>query len=209
MEQAGKHGVFPLDDRGSADLFRASRRPDMPTSRRRFVYYPPIDHIPADTCPSAARNWTATVELVQPLAGGDGALVARGTINSGFVLYLLQGKLHFDYNCFHDHSRAVASSALDPGPHVVEVQVQRRDDGGADVQLLVDSQPVAQTSIPKLLFVLSSIGMDLGRSLSPVNDDYQAPFQYGGSIRRVVIALEEKLPRGEVKAQMRAEMARQ
>ena len=135
--------------------------------------------------------------------------MARGTINSGFVLYVLHGKLHFDYNCFHDHSRATAASPLTPGPHVVELQVQRRDDGGADVQLLVDTQPVAQARIPKLLFVLSSIGMDLGRSLSPVNDDYQAPFPYGGSIRRVVIALEEKMPRGEVKAQMRAEMARQ
>ena len=207
--EAEKHGVFPLDDRGSADLFRASRRPDMPTSRRRFVYYPPIDHIPADTCPSAARNWTATVELVQPAVGGDGALMARGTINSGFVLYILQDKLHFDYNCFHDHSRAVAASALTPGGHAITLQVTRQDDGGAEVLLLVDGERVAQTRIPKLLFVLSSIGMDLGRSLSPVNDEYQAPFQYGGSIHRVLIALEEKMPRGEVKAQMRAEMARQ
>ena len=207
--EAEKHGVFPLDDRGSADLFRASRRPDMPTSRRRFVYYPPIDHIPADTCPSAARNWTATVELVQPAVGGDGALIARGTINSGFVLYILQGKLHFDYNCFHDHSRAVAGSALAPGPHAITLQVLRQDDSSAEVVLQVDGEQVAQTRIPKLLFVLSSIGKDLGRSLSPVNDDYQAPFNYCGTIRRVVIALEEKMPRGEVRARMRAEMARQ
>ncbi len=208
-QEAEKFGVFPLDDRGSADLFRSSRRPDLPTSRTRFVYYPPISHIPADTCPSAARSWTTTVELEQPPAGGDGTLVARGTINSGFVLYLLRGRLHFDYNCFHQHTVAVADAALAPGPHVVAVRVQRQDDGGAQVQLDIDAHTVAQAQIPKLLFVLSSTGMDFGHSLSPVNDDYAAPFAYGGTIRQVVFELADKSPRGEIKAQMRTEMARQ
>ena len=48
-----------------------------------------------------------------------------------------------------------------------------------------------------------------GRSLSPVNDDYQAPFNYPGRIHRVVFELEDKASRGEIKAGMRAEMTRQ
>ena len=207
--EAEKHGVLPLDDRGSADLFRASRRPDMPTSRRRFVYYPPISHIAADSCPSAARNWRAIVELTHPAQGGDGALIARGTINSGFVLYIKDGCLHFDYNCFHTHSLARAQARLTTGAHRVEVAVTRGADGSAQVQLLQDGAVVAEAGIPKLLFVLSSIGMDLGRSLSPVNDDYSAPFTYPGAIASVVFELESRIPTGEIKAQMRAEMTRQ
>ena len=207
--EAEHHGVLPLDDRGAADLFRASVRPDMPTSRRRFVYFPPLSHITADTCPSAARSWRTEVHLTHPAGDGDGALVARGTINSGFALYVKGGLLHFDYNCFHAHSRAVASAALAPGEHLVTLDITRLSGGGADVALSVDAVLVARAQIPRLLYVLSSIGMDLGRSLSPVNNDYLAPFNYPGHIGRVVFELEDKTSRGEIKAAMRTEMTRQ
>ncbi len=207
--EAEQHGVLPLDDRGAAEMFRASRRPDMPTSRRRFVYYPPVSHIAADTCPSAARSWRTEIDLTHPAGTADGALVARGTINSGFVLYLHGGKLHFDYNCFHEHTHVVAPQAITPGEHRLTLDILRHADGGADVSLSIDGEAQASARIPKLLFVLSSIGMDLGRSLSPVNDDYQAPFIYPGRIQRVVFELEDKASRGEIKAGMRAEMTRQ
>ena len=207
--EAEKHGVLPLDDRGAADLFKSSIRPGMPTSRKRFVYYPPISHIVSEACPSAARGWTTTVQLEHPESGGDGALVARGTLNSGFVLYIQQGHLHFDYNFFHQHTLASSALSLQPGVHQIELQVTRRPDGGADVELRVDSAPVAVAQIPKLLFMVSSIGMDLGRSLSPVNTHYQAPFAYPGRISQVVFEVGDKTPVGEIKAQMRAEMTRQ
>ena len=207
--EAEKYGVLPLDDRGAADLFRSSIRPGMPTSRKRFVFYPPISHIVSDACPSAARGWRTTVELDHPATGGDGALVARGNINSGFVLYVLQGRVHFDYNCFHNHTRASSTEVLAPGPRLIELRVVRTPEGGADVQLQVDSVAVASARMPKLLFMVSSIGMDLGRSLSPVNSDYQAPFAYAGLITQVVFELDGKSSLGEVKAQMRAEMTRQ
>ncbi len=207
--EAEKHGVLPLDDRGLSELFRASRRPDMPTSRNHFTYFPPIDHMPADTCPSAARSWTTTVTMDHPAVNGDGALLARGTINSGFVLYVLRGRLHFDYNCFHHHTVVASADAISSGAHIVTLRVQRQEDGGADIALELEGNCVAQARIPKLLFVLSSIGMDVGRSLSPVNDDYQAPFNYSGKISKVEFALDEKVAKGDIKAQMRTEMARQ
>ncbi len=207
--EAHKHGVLPLDDRGASEMFRASRRPDMPTARRRFVYYPPVSHVPADACPSAARSWRTTVELTHPQARGDGVLVNRGTLNSGYALYVLQGRLHFDYNCFHAHSRAVAADALAPGAHTVELDVTRHEDGSSQAQLRLDGVAVASAAIPRLLFVLSSTGMDLGRSLSPVNHDYQAPFIYPGQMHRVTFELGDKTSQGEVKAIMRTEMARQ
>ena len=54
--QAERHGVLPLDDRGAAILFRSAPRPGLPTSRTRFVYYPPISHIVSDACPSAGAS---------------------------------------------------------------------------------------------------------------------------------------------------------
>ena len=207
--EAKQHGVLPLDDRFAVALMRASMRPGLPSSRNRFVYYPPLSHIVADACPSAARGWTTVVELEHPVSGGDGALVARGSLNSGFAMFVRDGRLVFDYNYFHQHTRLEMAWLLSPGPHQIGLDVVRTADGGGDITLSVDGEAVATGSVAKLLFAVSSTGMDLGRSLSPVTDDYAAPFDYGGVIRKVIFEIPTAAPRGEIKAQLRAEMTRQ
>lgn len=207
--EAERHGVLPLDDRTVSLLFRAAMRPGLPTAREHFVFYPPISHIVADACPPAARGWTMTVDVDHP-RDGDGALVSRGSINSGFVLYIKQSRLHFDYNCFHDHTLVAATAPLTAGRHKLEVRVMRVEQKSAEVRVLVDDDLVGEGRIPDLLRILSSTGMDLGRSLSPVNGDYDAPFVYPGRIHKVVVDLASggPYPR-EVAAQSRAAMTRQ
>jgi arylsulfatase len=117
--------------------------------------------------------------------GGDGALVARGSRNSGFVLYVKNGRCVFDYNAFHEHSNVVANTLLATGRRRIEVVIDRQPDGSANVTMLVDGQTVGSGAIPRLLLLVSSLGMDFGRSPAPVNDDYAAPFAYSGAIRRV------------------------
>ena len=85
----------------------------------------------------------------------------------------------------------------------------RTEDGGGDITLSVDSQIVATGRIKRLLFMISSTGMDLGRSLSPVTDDYAAPFTYPGTLSKVVFQIPGEMPAGEVKARVRAEMTQQ
>ena len=205
--QADEHGVLPLDDRGALALFRAAMRPGLPTSRLRYVYHPPISHIVADTCPPVARGWTTTVKLDHP--GGDGALIARGSLNSGFVLMVKEGRLVFDYNDFHRHTRLEAKVPLSTGPHEIAFSATRTPDGGGDLLLKVDGETVAEAHAPRLLFMISSTGMDLGRSLSPVTEDYAAPFTYPGRLETVVFEIPFTMPTGEVKAQAKAEMVRQ
>jgi arylsulfatase len=207
--EAERHGVLPLDDRSAIALFRASMRPGLPMARYRFTYFPPVSHIVADTCPSAARGWTTALTLVHPPGDADGALIARGSLNSGFVLFIKDGRLIFDYNDFHRHTRLAAKSALAPGAHEIGLVVARTEDRGADVTLTVDGAVVGTAHIPRLLFMISSTGMDLGRSLSPVTDDYAAPFAYPGVIAKVVFEPARLAPPGETKAHVRAEMARQ
>ena len=191
------------------ELFRASQRPGLPTARKQFVYHPPISHVVADACPPAARGWSSIFVLDHPEGDGDGALMARGSQNSGFVLYVKGGRLVFDYNDFHDHTRFVADAPLGPGRREVGLKVER-DGFGAQVAMTVDGRTVASGIIQRLLFMISSTGMDIGRSLAPVNDDYRAPFDYPGRIERVVWDVPKlPAPAGEVRAQVRAEMVRQ
>src|SRR6202044_1016151 len=106
--------------------------------------------------------------------GGDGALIARGSRNSGYVLYVKDGRAVFDYNAFHVHTRLVSEARLPPGPCRVELAVTRVDGGGPTATLSIDGKPAGEALIPRLLFIISSTGMDFGRSLAPVNDDYEA-----------------------------------
>jgi hypothetical protein len=207
--EAERNGVLPLDDRGAALLFRAAQRPGLPTSRLNFVYYPPLSHIVADACPSTARGWTTTVDLEHPAGAGDGAIVARGSANSGFVLYVKDGRLKFDYNCFHDHTVAAARDPLAPGRHAIAVAVTRREKAGAHLVLSIDGVAAAEAEIPTLLRIISSTGMDLGRSISPVNADYAAPFAYPGRIFSVKFEIPAAARNGEMAAQVRAAMTRQ
>jgi arylsulfatase A-like enzyme len=208
-----KHGALPLDDRPAAQTFRAARRPGLPGGRDRFVYYPPISHIVADACPSAARGWTMELGLEHPAGGGDGALVNRGTLNSGFALYVQDGKLQFDYNCFHDHTLVVAATPLSPGEHTVTLVVERLPERRAAVRLLVDAEQQAEGEIPRLLGMLSSTGMDFGRVMAPVNKAYQPPFEYPGKIHTVIFELAARPSRQdqaeEAEREARAAMARQ
>jgi arylsulfatase A-like enzyme len=218
--EAERYGVLPLDDRGIAHLFRLSRRAGTPTARRRFVYYPPVSHIVADACPSPSRDFTLAIDVDHSAnsdgASGDGALVARGTINSGFVLLVREGHPEFDYNCFRTHTRVRSPQPLASGPHRIEVAVARNGAEGASLQLSVDGEVMAMAEIPLLLRLLSSTGMDLGRSLAPVTEDYHAPFVYPGTIRSVVFdfagpTATEPSARtsAEVAAEVRAAMTRQ
>lgn len=207
--EAEQHGVLPLDDRAAFLLFAASRRPGMPTTRAHFTYRPPISHIVSDACPPVARGWKMAVDLVHPSKGGDGALVARGSLNSGFVLYIKDGKPHFDYNAFHDHTLIAGPDALSEGPHIIGLKVTRRADGGGDIVLSVDGKDVATGSVRTLLFIISSIGMDIGQSYAPVNSHYREPFIYGGKIHTVTFRIPELPQRGEAISQVRAAEAQQ
>ncbi len=211
--EAERNGVLPLDDRGAAALFRAPPRPGLPLSRTHFVYYPPVSHVVADACPSAIRSFTISIQLEHLARGGDGALVARGNINSGFVLYVRDGHVCFDYNAFHEHTLVRATRALEAGRRRVELRVARAADRSADVTLLADGERIGAGRISRLLVLLSSTGMDLGRSLAPVNDDYEAPFAYPGRIETVTFDLAESATSAdktaEAEAKARAAMTRQ
>jgi arylsulfatase len=184
--EAEANGTLPLDDRGFFELFRASRRPGLPSSRRHFLYRPPISHLVSDACPPVMRGWRTRIDLHHP-EGAEGALVARGSLNSGFVIYIKGGRCVFDYNAFHAHSTLTAP--IDSGDRQIELVVERQADGVGLAELLVDGESRAKGSIGRMLLIISSLGMDIGRSPRPVCPDYAAPFVYPGLIRSVAFVI--------------------
>ncbi len=190
--EAERNGVLPLDDR-TTELFSTPRRSGTPHTGHVYVYYPPVTHVPSDAAPrlSGKRPWTVTVEVDRDGAdgtAGEGVLVARGSHNLGFVFYVQAGRLVFDYNVFSTHYR-IESAPLSGTPGTLAAHYSPRG-AGADVTLLADGQVVGQGFAEESVRMMGSTGMDIGRdALSPVSDDYAAPFEFQGGIRRVTFEL--------------------
>ena len=173
--EAERHGVLPLDDRGPIACSRAS----MPAGTA--VVAPtasPTIRRSRTSSPTPAPRWRAA----GPPRSSSTTRPGRRRRPDGLrqpqqrlALFVKDGRLVFDYNEFHRHTRVEAATPLTPGEHTHRAgrrprrrrrrrrRPRRRRRGGG------------QRPWPRLLFMISSTGMDLGRSLSPVTDDYAAP----------------------------------
>lgn len=211
--EAGRHGVLPLDDRGF-ELFRASSRPGTPHATRHYTYYPPISHMPAEICPGmGSRTWNMDAEVDMPDPKAGGVLVARGSQNSGFSWYVKDSKLVFDYNYFTDHHVVRSVKQVPPGKNILSARFLRDGNKGT-ITLLINGQECGSMELTSLVRIMGSIGMDIGRdALSPVTDDYDAPFPFSGTIHKLEIDLPKyksaKEKDEEAKVKFKTEMATQ
>lgn len=207
--QAGEMGVLPLDDR-TIELFFAPPRPGTPHARRRYEYLAPISHIPADVCPPlGGRAWTLTAYVAVGEAEPAGVLYARGSHNLGHSFFVLDGMLHFDYNAMGNHQRASAPVDLPPGQHTLTARFRREGTEGV-ITIGADGRDLAEVTIPRVVNILGSTGLDIGRDgLSPVVDDYEGPFPFTGTIERVVFDLGSPRDVADVAATARTELARE
>jgi arylsulfatase len=206
--EAGQYGVLPLDDR-SIELFAAPPRPATPHARSDYVYHPPIAHIPADAAPPfGGRAWLVTAE-VDVEEGAEGVLYARGSHNVGHSFFVKDGALHFDYNALGTHHRVTAPVPLGAGRHALGARFERVGHGGT-LTLVADGENLASTEIPRIVRMLGSTGLDVGRdSLSPVVDDYEGPFPFTGTIERITFSIHGRPGVGDVAATARAELAKE
>jgi arylsulfatase len=207
--EAGANGVLPLDDR-TLELFGSPPRPATVHARGEYVYFPPIAHIPADASPPlGARAWTVTAEVDVPDGGAEGVLYVRGSHNVGHAFFVQDGTLHFDYNALGHRTRASAPVDLGPGRHELAVRFDREGKGGA-ITLTADGVDLTSVAIPRLVRMLGSTGIDIGRnSLSPLVDDYVAPFPFTGTIDRITFSVRSKPDAADVEAQAKTELARE
>ena len=207
--EAGAYGVMPLDDR-TIELFGGSPRPGTVHARSDYVYYPPIAHIPADACPPlGGRSWNVTAEVHVRDSGAEGVLYARGGHNVGHSFFVQHGALHFDYNALGTHYRASAPVSLPPGPHAIAARFERAGPGGR-LTLALDGDDLTTIEIPKIVRMLGSTGLDLGRdALSPVVDDYDAPFAFTGTIERITFQIRSRADAAEIAATARAELSKE
>lgn len=189
-EEARRNGVLPLDDRAQA---RAFARDPATTTRREFVMLPGTRLLTPVSGPNFAMRSFRIEARIAPLAGGEeGVLFAYGRRAAGFVLYLKDGRLCFDYNLAGRHSILRSLDPVAGGLRRLGGNLMLNR-GHARVELTGDGAPLGASDLPigfpaGFGLLSSQCGMNYP---SPVSEDYVAPFRFTGILDCVAVTLGE------------------
>lgn len=188
--EAGRYGVLPLDDRHRLRPYGYPRFRGVVTARREYVYRPPLPHIPVAGCPPHGMGgFTISADVDFEDSPVEGVLLNRGSASGGYAFFVKDGRLIFDYNFYGVHTRTSCVLPSAPGRRVLTVRLIPAVQG-ASAQLSIEGADAAQAAVPCLSPVLSSLGMDIGRCLAPVVDDYRRPFAFSGNLHSLTITLD-------------------
>ena len=217
--EAGKYNVLPVDGRGQQRLVEP--RPQIAPPRDSYTYYPGTQEVPVNAAaPIINRPHSITAAVEIPAGGAEGVLVSQGGIDGGYSFFVKGGKLRYTYSYVARTYYHVESNRPVPeGRHQLryEFEVTGEPDilngrGAAGRgQLYIDGDLVGQVEMPvtnPIVLGLASgvaVGADAG---APVTDEYEPPFEFTGTLHKVVIDVSGELIR-DTEAEMRAIMARQ
>jgi arylsulfatase A-like enzyme len=176
-QEAERHGVLPLDDRGF-ELFGARFRPRSPhPENRRYVYRPPMSPMPAQASAAiGGRSFDLTARVTRH-AGDEGVLFATGTQNSGIAVFIQDDRLVVDYNAFDDHTILESSVVVPEGDSELIVRFVRGDKRKGSVSLLVNGVTAGHSEFALFMRMISSVGSEF---------DYDFVQGAGERIRRSV-----------------------
>jgi len=208
-DEAERHGVLPLDDRGIA-LFGARFRRNSPhPENRRYVYRPPMSPMPGQASAGlGGRNVDLTATVVHG-AADEGVLYATGTQNSGFSMFVQGGRFIVDYNAFADHTVVESSVPVPTGRCELAVRLRRGEGMAGSVELLIDGASAGSADLALYMRMMSSVGPSVGYDHgSPVSTRYEAPYHYTGTLETVVIEAGQRSGDAAT-AEAKSEMSRQ
>lgn len=217
--EARKYNVYPLDS-SFASRADPAIRPSLTTGRSEFTYYPGMIRIPEGSAPNFKnKSWAVAAEVNVPDSGASGVLATIGGRFGGWGLLLQDSKPEFVYALSNqpEHKfRIVSDQPIAPGNHVVRVAFKYDGGGigkGAAATLFVDGNQVAQGQIPRTIPVRFSLDetFDVGEDTgTPVVEDYvdKMPFQFTGTLKKVVVVLEPQKLTDEERKRLREEEAK-
>ena len=203
--EAGQYDVLPLDDRDVGALRSAGR----PGVRTRFVYYPGMARVERQSSPNVTnRSYSITAEVAIPPGGAEGVLLAAGNRFGGYVLFVKDGRLEYEYN-FGEVRYTIASDAeIAPGSHTYRFEFAKTGQHRGRGQLSIDGVQVGAGELPQTWpFMAAQAGLHCGRDDgSPVSERYAVPFTFTGTLHRVTVELADDQQRDPA-AEQRAALA--
>jgi arylsulfatase A-like enzyme len=203
LSEAAKYNVFPIDNSILPRI--VTPRPSATAGRTLFTYTGPNAGIPVGNAPSILnKDYTITATVNIPKRGAEGMIVTMGGRFGGYALYLLKGKPVFVYNLVdlerYRWEGGVGGAdwlgdSLAPGKHTIVFDFKLAEPGpgkGGTGVLSVDGKELARKTVEHSIPFLMSIdeSFDIGSDTrTGVDDSYQLPFKFTGSIDKLTFKL--------------------
>ncbi len=141
--------------------------------------------------PAMVGGFTVTADIepgdARPV---EGIICAMGDLNDGCAFYVLAGRLVAAAVSFGDATRLASPSALGEAPVQASMRYRPGPPGEDNLYLIVNDATVAAAYHPQP-FVFPAVATAAGGMLVgadrglPVSDDYEPPFRFTGTLRRV------------------------
>jgi hypothetical protein len=139
------------------------------------------------------------VTTVELHGGEEGVIVACGGMTGGYTMYLMDGRLVFDYNYLDGVHYKLTSPPLPTGPTELKFNFIKTGEYAGTGELYVNGENVDEVDMPAMhistysLAETFDIGCDTGTQVDPVYDG--GPFPFTGELDRVIITLSERRQR--------------
>jgi arylsulfatase len=198
LQEAGKAGALPMDDRVFERLDPAAvGRPDLMGKRTSLSLAEGMVGMMEGVFINVKnRSKTITAEVEVPANGGNGTILAQGGRFGGWSLYVKNGVPAYDYN-FLGLQRTSVTSGRKLAAGKAEVRLEFAYDGGGPAKgglatLFINGEKVGEGRIPATQPGLFSadetadVGIDLG---TPVVEAIgaEAKSRFTGRIPRVTV----------------------
>ena len=190
--EARRHNVLPLDDRGR-DRFIDPSRPAASEDRDVYRYYPGTTPIPNPALPRILNCRHALTAHVTLRSDDDaGLLVSQGGNLAGWVFFVKDGRPRYVHNVLQIEFSELASPAPLPVGHEVALRMEYEpiEQGWGHARLLVDGVEVGlneRMRITPMGYSMVQEGFAVGRAWGPsvVPSEYEGTFPFTGSLRVV------------------------
>jgi arylsulfatase len=191
-EEAWKYNVYPLYDDMVTRI--GAQQDRLFGDRTEFVYYAPGAVRIAEKASAPVKNRSHEIVTTIDLKGGEeGVIVACGGMTGGYAMYVMDGRLVFDYNYLDGVHYKLTSPPLPTGSTELKFNFIKTGEYAGAGELYVNGDKVDEVDMPAMhistysLAETFDIGCDTGTQVDPVYDG--GPFPFTGELGKVTIRL--------------------
>jgi len=184
--EAGQYDVLPLDDqpgKRSKEVFGGARE--------RYTYYQGMSPVNRKRVPvTANRSHSILTELDIPDDGAEGVILSVGNHLGGYVVYLKDHRLSYEYNVLgRIRSKVTSEKEVPSGKTAIRIEFAKTGELRGRCSIYFGDVPVGAGEISETLPDLVPMrGLHCGRDGStPVGSGYDAPYPFTGKFAPVVV----------------------
>jgi arylsulfatase len=174
-------------------------RPNPIAGKTDFTYDTNTPRLPNAVVPVLVGSHRITAQVEIPNSGAEGVLIAQGARYGGYTLYIKNGHLVYENNFYGRIREVITSSIPIPVGKADLVYEYTRENpapwGGGTGRLFINGQLVGEGKLTRVggPSYLGTFGV--GRQYgSPVSPEYEVPFNFTGTLRKVVVQLTPAKP---------------